>query len=154
MEWLASTTGALQQLGCHRLIRSYCQGLPADTRQGVQQLSFTNSMATRHMQHASLVYPSVLHMFPTSTDARAHMKNLTVDADVAEVQAECAWRLGDWDADGQLNQQLGAVDAANLGDHQNVHAFHGAVRSCLQALSSGQHDRWSTILSSARTVRA
>lgn len=33
-EWLAGTTGALQQLGCYRLIRSYCQGMAPEARQG------------------------------------------------------------------------------------------------------------------------
>lgn len=76
-------------------------------------------------------------------------------ADLAEVQDECAWRLGQWDADGSVDQQPGAAGLkADLGERQSVHSFHGAVRSCLEALSSGQHDRWSTILSSARTVRA
>ena len=77
------------------------------------------------------------------------MTSPSAPADLAEVQDECAWRLGQWD------QQPGAAGLkADLAERQGVHSFHGAVRSCLEALSSGQHDRWSTILSSARTVRA
>jgi hypothetical protein len=85
----------------------------------------------------------------------AALTSLSASADLAEVQDECAWRLGQWDEDGSMNQQPGAAGLkADLGERQSAHSFHGAVRRCLEALSSGQHDRWSTILSSARTVRA
>jgi len=34
-EWLDGTAGALQQLGCQRLIQTYCQGLAPEARQSV-----------------------------------------------------------------------------------------------------------------------
>lgn len=103
-EWLAGTTGALQQLGCHHLIRSYCQGMAPEARQ-----------------------------------------------DMAEVQDESAWRLGEWrDISAPGKRQLAGADAAAVGGQQPELAFHGALRSCLEALHTGQHDHWCTLLSSTR----
>ncbi len=70
---------------------------------------------------------------------------------MAEVQDECAWRLGEWsDAAPVGTPQPPALDGIDTGDARP--AFHHAVRSCLQALGAGQHDRWRTLLSSTRTV--
>lgn len=69
---------------------------------------------------------------------------------MAEVQDECAWRLGEWSDAAPVGTQQLASDGIDTGDAWP--AFHHAVRSCLQALGVGQHDRWRTLLSSTRTV--